>query len=100
MNPDNDTQQILTEADHVRSLTLSDGWRLIKAKLDARIIDLQNIANLDMTKIDTLPQQLAARQMAVGMIFDWLKADIYGFIEQQENNNQLLKEKQEDFIGR
>ena|ERR1700749_2872890 len=97
---DTETQKLLTDADHVKSLTESQGWEIVKARLDQRILDLQNINNLDLSKIDTLPQQLAARQMAVAEMFAWLKQDVYGFVHQQESNNQELLEKAEDFIGR
>lgn len=101
MEKDKDTQQILTEADHVRSMIESDGWKSIKGKLDLKILDLQNINNLDTDKIDTLPAQLAARKMAVEIIFTWLKSDVYGFVEQQHSNSQKILDKGiEDFIGR
>lgn len=98
---DKETLQILTEADHVRSMTESEGWKSVKGKLDAKILDLQNINNLDLVDVTTLPTQLAARKMAVDIIWSWLKGDVYGFIEQQEANNQKEKDKeQENFIGR
>jgi len=98
---DKDTQKIASEADHVKSMIESDGWKSVKGKLDARILDLQNINNLDLADVNTLPAQLAARKMAVDIIFTWLKADIYGFVEQQESNNQkLIDAGVEAFIGR
>lgn len=100
MEKDKDTQQILTEADHVRALTDSEGWKSVKGKLDARILDLQNINNLDMADIGTLPAQLAARKMAVDILFLWLKSDVYGFVEQQQQNNEKLTQQSENFIGR
>lgn len=100
MDSDKDTQKILTDADHVKSMLGSDGWAVVKAKLDGRILDLQNITNLDMTKPETLSAQLAARTMAVSEMFAWLKSDVYGFVEQQEANNQKLADKPEGFIDR
>lgn len=98
---DKDTQEILTEADHVKAMIGSDGWKSVKGKLDVKILDLQNINNLDMADVGTLPAQLAARKMAVDIIFNWLKADVYGFVEQQESNSQKLASKEsEEFIGR
>ncbi len=98
---DKDTQDILTDADHIRSLIESKGWQTVKDKLDAKILDLQNINNLDMTDVTTLPAQLVARKMAVEIIWAWLKSDIYGFVEQQEANNQNLSDKEaENFIDR
>lgn len=90
----------MTLADHVQSMLQSDGWKYAKEKLDQKILDLQNINNLDMTKPETLGIQLAARKMAVDEIWAWLKGDIYGFIEQQKVANEKLADKPEDFIGR
>lgn len=98
MNQDKDTQEILTEADHVKSMTESEGWKSVKEKLDQRIIDLQDIHNLDMEKPETLSIQLSARKMAVAEIFAWLKSDIYGFIEQQQTNNPPKNPHSESFI--
>lgn len=101
MEGDKETKEILSEADHVKAMLGSDGWKSVKGKLDVRILDLQNINNLDTTDVSTLGQQLAARKMAVDIIFTWLKADVYGFVEQQESNNQkLIDEGVENFIGR
>ena len=98
---DKETKQILTEADHVKSLLDSEGWKSVYGKLQTRIMDLQNINNLDLSKPDTLTIQLAARKMAVDEIFGWLKQDVFGFVEQQENNNaKKLDEGIESFITR
>lgn len=97
---ENEEQKNLTDADHVKSLLGSDGWKIISEKLHARVLDLQNINNLDVTKVDTLPTQLAARKMAVDAIWAWLKGDVHGFVEQQESNSQKLIEKGETFVER
>ena len=80
---DKESTKILTEADFIEAMIASDGWKLVKAKLDNRILDLQNINNLDMSDVNTLPAQLASRKMTADYLFSWLKEDIYGFIEQQ-----------------
>lgn len=101
MPNDQDTKKILSDADHVKAMTESDGWKIVKAKLDERIIDLQSMATLDRTKPETLNIQIDGRLLAVDTMFTWLKADIYGFVEQQELNNQKMLEKGIDsFIGR
>ena len=54
-----------------------------------------------MSKPETLPIQLASRQMAVATIWDWLKQDVVGFVEQQENNTAKMVDKGVDeFISR
>jgi hypothetical protein len=98
---DTETKQILTSADHVKSLLNSDGWKIIKEKFDNRVLDLQSIRNIDTTKPDTLNIQLAARMMAVDHMMDWLNKDVIGFVEQQENNNaKVIEEGVESFINR
>src|SRR5580704_13470338 len=98
MEPEEGKQ--LTLADHVASMLQSEGWKYAKEKLDQKVLDLQNINNLDMTKPETLSTQLAARKMAVDEIWSWLKGDIYGFIEQQKVAQEKLSEKPGDYIGR
>ena len=97
---DTETQKILTDADHVEAMTTSKGWELVKSKLDIRILDLQNINNLDTTDVTTLSAQLAARKMTSEILYAWLKDDIYGFIEQQRANMEKNTEQVETFINR
>lgn len=98
---DKETKEILSEADHIKSMLNSDGWKSVFAKLQTRLLDLQNIHNLDMTKPETLPIQLASRTMAVATIWDWVRQDITGFVEQQESNNaKMTDNKIESFISR
>lgn len=87
MPRDKDTEQILTEADHIKSMLDSEGWKTVYGKLMTRIIDLQNIHNLDLSKPDTISMQLMARKMAVAEIWAWLNSDVTGFVEQQQTNN-------------
>lgn len=87
---DAETKEILSDGEEVRLLTESRGWGVIKSKLEGRILDLQNINNLDIDKPETLSIQLLARKMAVDEIWAWLKADVYGFAEQQTTNAQAL----------
>lgn len=96
MPKDKDTQDILTEADHVKAMTESEGWKSIKGKLDQKILDLQNMANLDRSK--PLEAQIDGRMYAADIFFTWLKNDVYGFIEQQEANNRPKPIENEPFI--
>lgn len=98
---DKETKQILSEADHVESMLHSDGWKYAYAKFSQRILDLQNINNLDMTKPETLSIQLAARKMAVDEMWAWYKGDVEGFVEQQKvNSTKMTAEGVDSFIGR
>lgn len=95
-----DTSKELTTADHVRSMLASQGWKYAYEKFSSRLLDLQNINNLDMSQPDTLSTQLAGRKMAVDEMWAWVKNDLIGFVEQQESNSQALTDKGEEFIGR
>lgn len=87
MEHDAETKQIITAAEHVVSLIESQGWAIVKEKLDTKILDLQNISNIDMSKPETLSVQVAARVLAAQLLFEWLKNDVYGFVQQQKANN-------------
>lgn len=97
MNPENEQ---LTTAHHVESMLGSNGWKYAYEKFTQRILDLQNINNLDLTKPETLSIQLAARKMAVDEMWAWMKGDVMGFVEQQKVAAEKLGEKVDSFIGR
>lgn len=79
----------------------SRGWAVIKQTLDDRILDLQNIENIDGNTTDELMLDLKARKMASRIFFEWLKNDVYGFVAQQEANMRPpVPPTAEDFIGR
>lgn len=97
---DKETQEILTDADHVKALLDSKGWGVIKPKFDTRVLDMQNIANLDMTKPETITIQLQARIMAAKEMADWYLKDVVGFVEQQETNNRALDADSNSYVAR
>lgn len=70
------------DAEHIANMTQSDGWLLVYPKLQAFIIDLQNINNIDMEKPETISVQLMARKMAAELIYTWLKREVFGTLEQ------------------
>ena len=98
--PDKDTKEILSEADHVKNMLGSDGWKSIKGKLDAKILDLQMIGNVEGNTPDEKIKDMEARGKAVAIIFEWLKSDVYGFVEQQELNNQRIAKEGDQYIER
>lgn len=76
----------MTDAEEIRATTTGRGWEIIKGKLDNRVLDLQNINNLDIEKPETIGMQIMARKMAADLVFDWLKLDVYGAIEARDTN--------------
>lgn len=88
---DPEEKKLLTEAEHVANMLSSNGWAYAKARFDEKILDLQNIHNIDMEKPDTLNIQLAARVLAVTEMMSWMKG-VYGFVEQQVGNANKAKQ--------
>lgn len=100
MSLDPETKQLINDAEHVENMLQSQGWSIIKGKLDAKILDLQNINNIDLEKPETLAIQLAGRKMASDLLFAWLGGDVYGFAEQQRANNIQKPEQGSEIIDR
>ena len=90
MKSDRETTQQLSDGEKVRLMTESEGWAIIKAKLDARILDIQNINNLDAAQ--PLEPQLLGRRLAAQEFYNWLKQDVYGFVEQQQMAEDALRD--------
>jgi hypothetical protein len=90
MKSDDETTKQLTEGEHVKYIIESEGWRIVKAKLDARILDIQNINNLDASQ--PLEAQLIGRKLAADQLFAFQRDDVYGFIEQQNAAKDALND--------
>ncbi len=95
---DPETRKVFSSAEHIQSMLKSDGWKIAKEKLDVIILDLQNINNLDLEKMDTLSTQLVGRKMAAEALYGWLK-DLYGTVEQMEAAN-VPQVESTSYIGR
>lgn len=99
MEHDAETKAVITAAEHVLNLTQSEGWRIVKDKLDAKILDLQNIHNIDTADQNKMLTEILGRKLAVDILFNWLKNDVYGFVQQQQaNNGTVHKPESEDII--
>ena len=90
MKTDPETTQQLSDGEEVKNMTDSRGWAIVKAKLDARILDIQNINNLDASQ--PLEAQLIGRKLAADQLFAFQRDDIYGFVEQQEAAKDALND--------
>jgi hypothetical protein len=98
---DADTRKELTDGEEVANLLASRGWAIIHDKLVKRVMDLQNLYNLDLEKPDTLSTQVLARTMAATEMNAWYNQDVIGFVEQQQNAAAAMLDKKEDgFINR
>jgi hypothetical protein len=97
---DAETEQIVSDAEHIQSLTRSNGWVIVHAKLVERVVDMQNINNIDVTNPDSIGSQIAARKMAAELVMEWLKQDVFGAIEASEINVPRPDMRNEGYIDR
>lgn len=97
----NETKTELSDAEAIRLMTETPGWGLVKAKLDAEIVDLQMIGNVTGGTPQEKVTNMEARAMAVNILFNWLKREVYGRIEQTEVAKTALTDPvTEQFIDR
>lgn len=72
-------------------MTETSGWDIARSLLSEKILELQMIGDL----VDLEPQQMAielhAKKKAAEILFNFLKHDIEGTVEQFNNNNKLPK---------
>lgn len=101
MHVDNETKVELTAAEHIRQMTESEGWAIVYAKLTDKILDLQNINNVDDSSPEKAIADMKARKMAAGILFQWAKQEVYGRLEAQTNTQAALADKEEvDYVDR
>lgn len=101
MDPDDETKKVLTNAEHLRLMTEGQGWEIARAKLIDKILDLQNINNIDVASPEAMMVDVKARKMAVDLLFGWLRVDVEGAIVQAAHTAQALANHgAESFIDR
>ena len=91
-----ETQNLQTEAEHVQAMLGSEGWRIVERKLTDRLIDLQSVMNIEGDDPAKIMTDIIARREVVKLTTDWLKRDIYGFVDQQLNAKEQLHQEVND----
>lgn len=96
---DNETKKIISDGEKLKLMTEHEGWGVARSLLSAKILDLQMIGDI----VDLDPQAMAiqakAKRLAAEILYNFLKQDIEGTVEQLNNNNPLPPKK-EDYIVR
>lgn len=88
---DSETKKILTDGEKLKLMTEHDGWAICRQKIADKIMDLQFIANVNDEDATKALIDMKARKYAVNILWDWLKNDIEGTIQQHLTNNNLPK---------
>lgn len=94
--------QLKSDAEEIEAMLHTRGWQLVRAKLDEEILDLQNINNIDTSDPATMQIDLRGRVLAFRLLVDFLKNDVYGFVEQQRQAQEASSDNKatESFINR
>jgi hypothetical protein len=93
---DQESQQQLTEAQEVALMLKGTAWSVVEQKLRDKILDVQNINNIDPSNLEI---DLKARVMCAKILYDWLKDDIYGFVEQVKANIPIQEGTQSSYLS-
>lgn len=84
--------KVRTESHEMYRMTQSDGWRHARALLENKLIDIQSVRNIDVTKVEDLVIDIKARNAVIDIIKGWLQ-EIEG---KTERHKDALDEKIEE----
>lgn len=85
---DKETQEVLSDGEELTNMAKSRGWGLARGMLADKILDLQNIHNVDDASIDNLVVDIKARKAAAAILYEWLKT-VEGRVEQHAANKEM-----------
>lgn len=86
---DNETKAVLSEQEHLLDLIGRKGWEIARARLTARVLDLQNAFNIEDMTPEKMVIDLQARKLASTILYDFLK-DIESSKEVIDENKVAL----------
>ena len=66
-----ETQKILRDGEHLRSLIKSDGWGIVRKKFSEKVLALGNI--LDIKDLENVQIEIGARQMAIEILINIIR---------------------------
>lgn len=89
---DTETKAEITAGEKIEYMTMTEGWALVFESLKERILDLQNLNNIDDSSPEHAVNDLRARKLAVDLLWAWVKVDVTGAVEQYRNNLKTLND--------
>ena len=97
---DKDTQKVFAEGQEIVDMVKSPGWGQAKHFLIESALSIGNIMTIKGDDPSKVMIQLAARQMAVETLFNWIR-DIEGTAAQHlSNSEEFLKLQREEYVMR
>ena len=95
---DKQTARKIKQSDDIKNMTLSDGWREVKAMIFTRIMELNDITSLAEADPQKLMIIIAAKQEAVKILLEWLN-EVEGIAKNSDYlKKQFLEQQKEDFL--
>jgi hypothetical protein len=90
-----ETKKVLSEAEHLKGLVKSDGWKIVKRRLLEKMSDYGSILNFDEQDPAKLFQLVGANQQAIKLVISW-----FGDIENSINLAAEYKESIKDELNK
>jgi len=88
---DIETQKIYAEGEAVSEYVKSKAWGIVKQKFHDKILDLQNVRNVNTKDVNSIALDVLARQAAVDILEEFTK-EIEGLASQFDSNKNLAEE--------
>lgn len=85
---DAETQEVFMEGEAISDFVKTKAWKIIKAKISDKMLDLQSVMNVKHTGPTDMAREVIARQLAVDYLYEILK-EIEGIAQQHDGNKAL-----------
>jgi hypothetical protein len=82
---DSETNEILTNQQLLKDLVNHQGWKIVRTMIADRLLELNDIQNIDDRTASTMLSDLRARKKAVALIYGVLQ-DVEGTASQSSDN--------------
>ena len=98
MKIDRETQEVLRKGEQMTNFVSGDGWREAKHMLTQRIADITDVRTIEEPDPIKAFQEMAARQIAVNIILDWM-AELEGVRDTHKYNKEMQLEVRHEYIS-
>ena len=104
IKPDQETQKILTEGEHLLNLVKGEGWQIARKRLFGAMDDvdsIQNIDDLESKDNAKIVAEMLARKIAIDLVKGWFD-EIDGLVQShvQQIRTSRIDEDQDGYIKR
>lgn len=95
---DKETKKILTDGEKIERFIESEGWKLVKQKLIAKLAIINSISLVPKeTNREDMLKEYELREGVVSIVLDWIR-DIEGEKNKSKFNKQAFREIEQESI--